>query len=100
MLTSLFRISKIPKEQMDALFWRIIIGTYTMDTDLEAEKIDRNNEEKELSDEAKDDSKDSIFTMVLPMKTLKNEDSKNKPIEPENYKFLENLTNYITKGNT
>lgn len=93
LLASLLKISKIPKEQMDALFWRIIVGTYSMESNRESEKVEKGPEEMPLLAEQKEKG-DSIAKS-----SFAKDDMKCKPIQPENYKFMENLTNYITKGN-
>lgn len=78
---------------MDSLFWRIIIGTYSPDSNQETEKTEKRSEERPLLADHKEKS-DSITKA-----SFVKDDTKCKPIQPENYKFLENLTNYITKGN-
>lgn len=98
LLSSLLRISKIPKDQLNSLFWRIIVGSYTLESPSDSDKNARNGEKR--SDDSKEEKSDSIEKIFsLSKSTLsRKEDSKYKPIQPEHYKFLENLTNYITKA--
>lgn len=100
LLSSLLRISKIPKDQLDSLFWRIIIGSYTLESPSDSDKSTRNAEKRAALDEPKEGKSDSIEKIFSPSKLAasRKDDSKYKPIQPEHYKFLENLTNYITKG--
>ncbi len=100
LLSSLLRVSKISKDQLDLLFWRIIIGTYAPENNAEADKVEKSIEERPLLADSKDGKCESVDKPFSPVKLgQKKDESKCKPIQPENYKFLENLVNYITKGN-
>lgn len=89
----MLRVAKIPKEQMDTLFWRIIIGTYCSESEHGSELFNKTLEERPLLAESKEKSDSATKSTFIK------DDTKCKPIQPENLKFLENLTNYITKGN-
>lgn len=107
LLSSLLRFAKLPKDQIDTLFWHIIIGTYTLEEtsssteSVEKVCIQKNDEEKPLLPDSKEAERNDAVEKIFPPSklTCKKDESKYKPIQPENYKFLENLTNYITKGN-
>lgn len=100
LLSSLLRISKIPKHQLDSLFWRIIVGSYSVESPSDSDKSAQSAEKRSTLDDSKEGKSDSIEKIFSPSKLApaRKDDTKYKPIQPEHYKFLENLTNYITKG--
>lgn len=93
LIASLLRFAKLPKEQIDALFWHIIVDNFTLDNDTAEKKT--SPPKKNIESGVKELSKNESSEKSSPPKK---DDAKIRPIQPENYKFLENLTNFITKG--
>lgn len=99
LMASLLRLAKLPKDQIDSLFWHIIVDNFTLDTGSTDQWTDKSSSEKGTEAGGKDSTKNEPADKTSSSKVIRREDLKNKPIQPENCKFLENLTNYVTKGN-
>ena len=82
------------------MFWHIIVDNFSLDVDSADQSTDKLMSEKITeAGGGKDSNKNGAIDKTnSSSKPSKKDDLKNKPIQPENYKFLENLTNYITKG--
>ena len=94
---SLLQFAKLPKDQIDALFWHII-NNFTLNCNSDKDSCKKSTLENSGKSGVKDSSKtNAIDQQSLPSELIE-DNLKSRPIQPENYRFLENLSNYITKG--